>query len=76
MCASQSPAGRRLAWVMVAACGGDEVPFQVIRFPYDGTIDAEGQVLEPAWLWEEHLEAAHRPRARRIRMVRRLYGIA
>jgi hypothetical protein len=52
------------------------VPFQVIRFPYDGTIDAEGQVLEPAWLWEEHLEAAHRPRARRIRTVRRLYGIA
>jgi hypothetical protein len=53
---------------MVAACGGDEVPYEIIRFPYDGTIGAEGHVLEPAWLWEEHLEAAHRPRALCIRV--------
>jgi predicted TIM-barrel fold metal-dependent hydrolase len=44
---------------MVAAQGGDEVPYEIIRFPYDGTIDADGHVLEPAWLWEEYLEAAH-----------------
>jgi NAD(P)-dependent dehydrogenase (short-subunit alcohol dehydrogenase family) len=53
---------------MVAACGGDEVPYEIIRFPYTGTIDADGHVLEPAWLWEEYLEAAHHPRALRIRV--------
>jgi len=42
--------------------------YEIIRFPYDGTIDADGHVLEPAWLWEEYLEAAHRPRAIRIRV--------
>jgi predicted TIM-barrel fold metal-dependent hydrolase len=44
------------------------MPYEIIRFPYDGTIDADGHVLEPAWLWEEYLEAAHRPRAIRIRV--------
>ncbi|MGH7287366.1 MAG: amidohydrolase family protein [Myxococcota bacterium] len=44
------------------------MPYEVIRFPYGGTIDADGHVLEPAWLWEEYLEAAHRPRAIRIRV--------
>ena len=51
---------------MVAACEGDEVPCLIIRFPYDGAIDADVRVLEPAWLWEEPLEAAHRPPALRI----------
>jgi hypothetical protein len=51
---------------MVAACGGDEVPYEIIRFPYDGTIDAGSRVLEPAWLWQETLEAAHCPPVLRI----------
>ena len=42
------------------------MPYEIIRLPYDGTVDAGGRVLEPAWLWEETLEAAHRPRALRI----------
>ena len=37
------------------------------RFPYDGTIDADGHVLEPAWLWERYLEPGFRARAIRIR---------
>src|SRR5260370_19696684 len=37
------------------------------RFPYDGTIDADGHVLEPAWLWERYLEPEFRERAIRIR---------
>jgi predicted TIM-barrel fold metal-dependent hydrolase len=37
------------------------------RFPYDGTIDADGHVLEPAWLWERYLESSFRARAIRIR---------
>ena len=41
--------------------------YEVVRFPYDGTIDADGHVLEPAWLWEEYLEERYRDRALRIR---------
>ena len=41
--------------------------YEVIRFPYDGAIDADGHVLEPAWLWEEYLEERFRPRALRVR---------
>src|SRR5260221_88156 len=37
------------------------------RFPYDGTIDADGHVLEPGWLWERYLEPPFRARAIRIR---------
>jgi predicted TIM-barrel fold metal-dependent hydrolase len=37
------------------------------RFPYAGTIDADGHVLEPAWLWERYLEPKFRERAIRIR---------
>lgn len=37
------------------------------RFPWDGTIDADGHVLEPAWLWERYLEERYRERAIRIR---------
>jgi len=31
--------------------------YQIVRFPHDGTIDADGHVLEPDWLWREYLEA-------------------
>ena len=41
--------------------------YEVVRFPYDGTIDADGHILEPAWLWEEYLEERFRPRAMRVR---------
>lgn len=44
------------------------MPYEIVRFPYDGAIDADGHVLEPAWLWEEYLEARHRARALRIRV--------
>ncbi len=43
------------------------MPYEIVRFPYDGSIDADGHVLEPAWLWEEYLEARYRERALRIR---------
>lgn len=41
--------------------------YEIKRFPYDGTIDADGHVLEPAWLWERYLEPAYRERAIRIK---------
>ena len=40
--------------------------YEAKRFPYDGTIDADGHVLEPDWLWEHYLEPEHRDRALRI----------
>jgi predicted TIM-barrel fold metal-dependent hydrolase len=42
--------------------------YEVVRFPYDGTIDADGHVLEPPTLWEDYLEPRHRGRALRIRV--------
>ena len=49
-----------------------DMAYEIKRFPYDGTIDADGHVLEPAWLWEEYLEAAlPRPRAAHPRRRRR-----
>jgi len=44
------------------------MPYEITRFPHPGAIDADGHVLEPANLWEEYLEARHRPRALRIRV--------
>jgi predicted TIM-barrel fold metal-dependent hydrolase len=41
--------------------------YEIVRFPHDGAIDADGHVLEPATLWEHYLEARHRARALRIR---------
>ena len=41
--------------------------YEIVRFPYDGAVDADGHVLEPATLWEDYLEERHRPRAMRIR---------
>jgi hypothetical protein len=29
--------------------------YEIVRFPHDGTIDADGHVLEPATLWEDYL---------------------
>ena len=43
------------------------VPFTPVRFPHDGALDADGHVLEPADLWEQHLEARYRARAIRLR---------
>src|SRR5215468_5039820 len=42
--------------------------YEIVRFPYDDTIDADGHVLESATLWEDYLEAKYRPRALRIRV--------
>jgi predicted TIM-barrel fold metal-dependent hydrolase len=42
--------------------------YEVVRFPYDGTIDADGHVLEPPTLWEDYLEEKYRTRALRIRV--------
>lgn len=40
--------------------------YEIKRFPYDGAVDADGHVLEPGDLWENYLEAQHKPRALRI----------
>ena len=40
--------------------------YEIKRFAFDGTIDADGHVLEPPDLWENYLEAAYRPRSLRI----------
>jgi uncharacterized protein len=40
--------------------------YQIKRFAYDGTVDADGHILEPPDLWENYLEAKYRPRALRI----------
>jgi uncharacterized protein len=42
--------------------------YEIKRFPYDGTIDADGHVLEPAWLWEEYLEDRYTERMMTIRV--------
>jgi hypothetical protein len=49
------------------------VAYEIKRFPYPGTIDADGHILEPPDLWEQYLEAKHRPRALRIRVDERGY---
>ena len=41
--------------------------YQVKRFPYDGTVDADGHILEPDWLWTQYLEAAYQDKAMGIR---------
>ena len=42
--------------------------YEIKRFPYPGTIDADGHVLEPGDLWENYLEERYRARALRIRV--------
>ena len=44
------------------------MPYEIVRFPYPGTIDADGHVLEPANLWEDYLEKRYRERALRIKV--------
>ena len=44
------------------------MPYEGVRFPHDGTIDADGHVLEPATLWEDYLEERYRERAMRVRV--------
>ena len=40
--------------------------YEIKRFPFDGTVDADGHILEPPDLWETYLEEKYRPRALRI----------
>ena len=40
--------------------------YEIKRFPYDGTIDADGHILEPPDLWENYLEDKYKKRALRI----------
>ncbi len=42
--------------------------YEIKRFPYDGTIDADGHVLEPPDLWENYLESKYLERALRIKV--------
>jgi predicted TIM-barrel fold metal-dependent hydrolase len=42
--------------------------YEIKRFPHDGTVDADGHILEPADLWENYLEDAYKPRALRIKV--------
>jgi predicted TIM-barrel fold metal-dependent hydrolase len=44
------------------------MPYEITRFPYAGTIDADGHVLEPATLWDDYLEERYRDRALRVRV--------
>lgn len=47
--------------------------YEIKCFPYSGTIDADGHVLEPPDLWENYLEERYRQRALRIRVDDRGY---
>ncbi len=40
--------------------------YEIKRFPYAGTVDADGHILEPPDLWENYLEERYRSRALRI----------
>ena len=37
--------------------------YEIKRFGYEGAVDADGHVLEPAWLWEEYLEDRYKDKA-------------
>jgi predicted TIM-barrel fold metal-dependent hydrolase len=37
--------------------------YEIKPFPYDGTIDADGHLLEPDWLWDHYLDPAFRDRS-------------
>ena len=41
---------------------------EIVRFPYSGTLDADGHILEPATLWEDYLEERYKSRAMRIQV--------
>ena len=40
--------------------------YEVKRFPYDGTVDADGHLLEPDWLWQRYIDPQHRDRTMAI----------
>jgi hypothetical protein len=40
--------------------------YEIKRFPHDGTVDADGHLLEPDWLWDEYLDPAYRERTMAI----------
>src|SRR5262245_29780988 len=61
------PVPRRGRALYTAAVGRFRMAYEIVRFPYDGTIDADGHVLEPEWRWSEYLEERYRDRAIRIR---------
>ena len=42
--------------------------YEIKRFPYDGTVDADGHILEPPDLWETYIDPQYRDRALRIRV--------
>jgi len=42
------------------------MPYEIKKFPFDGTIDADGHILEPPDLWENYLEDKYKSRALRI----------
>ena len=42
--------------------------YEIKRFPHNGTIDADGHVLEPADLWEHYLPRKYKQRALRIKV--------
>lgn len=42
--------------------------YEIKRFPYDGTVDADGHLLEPDWLWERYLDPEFRDRMMGIRV--------
>jgi len=42
--------------------------YEIKRFPYGGTVDADGHVLEPGDLWETYLEDRYKARALRIKV--------
>jgi uncharacterized protein len=37
--------------------------YEIKPFPYAGTIDADGHLLEPDWLWDRYLDPAFRDRS-------------
>jgi uncharacterized protein len=39
------------------------VAYEIKRFGFEGAVDADGHVLEPAWLWEEYLEDRYKDKA-------------
>ena len=42
--------------------------YEIKKFPYDGTVDADGHILEPMDLWENYLEDKYKDRALRIKV--------
>ena len=42
--------------------------YEIKRFPIDGTIDADGHILEPEDLWENYLPEKYQSRALRIQV--------